>query len=268
MCSFVSLTVKRQKEAMEKIKTKRIESWVELQPFLQVSSVPMVIWCYWAGTHMNENRQRGFEMMQKYMGVPICLITELNINEFIVNGHPFHPAFQYLSPVHQSDYLRIYLLHHYGGGWHDIKPTMVSINPAWDSFKDPDVYLVGKPEIKGGPAKVFNNNGLWMPEYWRELVATNRWVGRAKTPFTYELYNAVNHFLDENMEDLRKNPARNAYDKKKSGFFSGIYSGKNQYPLPYTVFGNLFHPLNYEYRNHFKRTLPFDEIENLGYPYR
>jgi hypothetical protein len=253
---------------MENRKTKLIESMGELKPILQNSSVPQVIWCYWAGSQMNENRQRGFEMMQKYMGAPICLVTELNINEFVVEGFPLHPAFQYLSPVHQSDYFRIYLLHHYGGGWHDIKPTMVNIFQVWDAFNDHEVYLVGKPEIKGGPAKVFNENGLWMPELWNELVATNRWVGRAKTPFSNELYNAINQLLDENIECLKKYPARNAYDKKKQGFSSLISFGKNKYPLPYTVFGNLFHPLNYKYRNNFKRILPFDEKENLGYAYR
>jgi hypothetical protein len=245
-----------------------LKSREELLSLLKNSSVPRLIWCYWSGGPMNGNRLRSFEMMRKYMGVPICLVTDSNIEEFVVEGYPLHDTYKYLSSVHKSDYLRIYLLHHYGGGWHDIKPTKVSYLPSWDEFDNPEIYCVGKPEIKGGPAKVFDQFGLWMPDYWTKLVATNRWVGRANTPFSQELYNEVNQFLDENSEDLKMNPAKHAYDKKKNKLFAWFSGENNRYPLPWTVFGNIFHPLNYKYRQHFKQTLPADETENLGLPYR
>ena len=253
---------------MENNKTIIIRSWNEIKPILNESSVPRIFWCYWAGGPMNGNRLRSLDMMQKYMEVPICMITESNLKEFILEDYPLHKVFNHLSSVHQSDYLRIYLLHHYGGGWCDIKPTEISYLSAWNEFDNPDIYLVGKPEIKKGPAKVFDQNGLWMPKYWRYLVATNRWIGRKNTPLSKELYDAINRLLDENIENLKKNPAKHAHDKKRKRLFPWLYVNKNQYPLPYTVFGNLFHPLNYKYRQHIKQILPFDEIKNLGLDYR
>lgn len=253
---------------MENHKKDLIKSRDEMQPFLLDTSVPRIFWCYWAGGPMNETRLRSLDMMQRYMEVPICLVTESNVNEFVLDEYPLHHVFQYLSPVHQSDYLRIYLLHHYGGGWYDIKPTKMNYLPAWKEFDDPEIYLVGKPEIKGGPAKVFDQNGQWMPTFWSELVATNRWIGRAQTPFSQDLYDAVNQLFDEESKRLEKYPAQHAYDKKKKSFLSFLHSNENQYPLPYTVFGNLFHPLNYKYKQHIKRVLPYDEVENLGLSYR
>jgi hypothetical protein len=250
---------------MDNQEKKIIKTKKEILPFLANNNVPQIIWCYWAGEPMNENRQRSLAMMKDHMEVPICLVTEANIHEFVLEKHPLHEVFPHLSSVHQSDYFRIYLMHHYGGCWHDIKPTKVSYKPAWKAFNDPTIYLVGKPEIKGGPAKVFDGNNHWMPEYWKDLVATNRWVARAYTPFSEELYDAVNRLLDENCEKLKKNPAKHAYDKMKKRFF---FTNKYQYPLPWTVFGNLFHPLNYKYRQNISRNLPFDQVENLGLPYR
>jgi len=248
-------------EPTELIKTKD-----KILPLIHNNPVPKIVWCYWAGGPMNDNRLRSIEMMRDYMGVTVCLITSKNLDSFVVEGFPLHDTFPYLSAVHQSDYLRIYLLHHYGGCWHDVKPIMTNYDRAWKEFDDQNVYLVGKPEIKGGPAKVADKNGVWMPDQWSELVATNRWIGRAGTPLSEELFCDANRFLDEKRENLKKCPAKSAYDKKNEHFWGKFI--KNQYPLPWTVFGNLFHPLNYKFKQHIKRTLPFDEKENLGLPHR
>jgi len=240
----------------------------ELNAILQADEVPRIIWSFWYNGSMNENRTRSFELMKTYLEVPVCLVTKANLHEFVHPEYPIHQAFDYLSDVHKSDYLRIYLLHLYGGGWHDIKPTMVSYKPVWDEFNDSGVYFVGKPEIKGGPAKVNDINGLWMPKYWKYLVATNRWVGRANTPLTQEMFREVILLLDENLNELRKNPARHPYDKKRSLIKRWLRFKKNNYPLQWTVFGNIFHPLNYKYQQNIKRTLPSDVTENLGLPYR
>lgn len=230
-----------------------------------------VVWCFWYDGKMNETRTRSFEMMKTNLGVPLCLITKENIHEFILPEHPLHPAFHYLSDVHKSDYIRIYLLHHYGGGWHDIKPTQVSFTQVWAAFNDPEVYFVGRPEIKGGPAHVYDRDGKWMPDFWPDLVGCGWWVGRPNTPLTNELFLEINNLLDENYETLRKYPAKTPFDKKKKSAFSWlpfVSINKKGYPLPWTVFGNIFHPLNYKYRKHVKNSLPADELYNLGLSYR
>lgn len=230
-----------------------------------------VVWCFWYDGPMNENRTRSLNLMVEKLEVPVCLITRENIQEFVLPDFPLHSAFRYLSDVHKSDYLRIYLLHHYGGAWHDIKPTQVSFSSVWDEFADPDVFLVGRPEIKGGPAKVFDEHGNWMPDCWEHLVGCGWWVGRPGTALSAEMSRNVERLLDENLEMLKKYPAKTPFDRRKKAFVSRLpLIGRlfRGYPLPWTVFGNIFHPLNYKYRHHIRKTLPYDRQYNLGLPYR
>lgn len=62
---------------------------------------------------------------------------------------PLHKAFQYLSPVHKSDYLRAYFMHFYGGGYADIK----HIHFNWFAYFEKlyngpqDKYAIGYHEI-------------------------------------------------------------------------------------------------------------------------
>jgi len=164
-----------------------IESKEQFELLDYQNGIPKVIWCYWAGGPMNPSRAKSFELLVANIGVPVCLINKENVASFIYEKHPLHPAFKYLSAVHQSDYLRAYFLHHYGGGWHDIKATLMNFEKVWDHFSDQNVFLVGKPEEKGGPAKVFDRAGRWMPDYWQELVSAIAWVGKPSTPFSYYL---------------------------------------------------------------------------------
>lgn len=235
------------------------------------NSVPVVVWCFWYQGEMNENRKRSLEMMKLHLGVPIALITKENINEFILPDYPLHPAFHWLSDVHKSDYIRIYMLHHFGGGWHDIKPTNVSFQSSWDLFSDPNVYFVGRAEVKGGAAKVFDHEGRWIPNHWFDLVGCGWWIGRGNTPLSAEMFHGINQLLDNNYEALKKYPAKTPFDKKKKtqfNFFPFRFISGKGYPLPWTVFGNIFHPLNYKYRMHIKNTLPCDQVYNSGLQYR
>lgn len=232
------------------------------------NDVPKIIWCCWFGAEMNDNRKKSLDLMRQYLGADIYLVTPNNISKYLVDKYPLHDSFEYLSDVHKSDYFRIYLWHHHGGGWHDIKPTMTDYSKTWDIFEDPNIHFIGKPEIKGGPAKVYDEHGRWMRDYWQDLVATNRWIGRAHTPLSEKAFNNINALLDENLDLLKKTPARHPYDRKRTGLkkFTKFY--QPDYPLLWTVFGNIFHPLNYEYKDFISRDLPFDIEENLGGKHR
>ncbi len=242
------------------------------------NGIPKVIWCYWAGGPMNPSRAKSFELLVANIGVPVCLINKENVASFIHEKHRLHPAFKYLSAVHQSDYLRAYFLHHYGGGWHDIKATQMNFEKVWDHFSDQNVFLVGKPEEKGGPAKVFDRAGRWMPDYWQELVSAIAWVGKPNTPFSYDLLKNMGAHLDLNFELLKKFPGVHPREKKIEArnalvkFFKTLdfrLKGKNpNYPLQWTFFGNFFHPLNYLYKKNILKVLPADSVKNAGIYHR
>lgn len=242
------------------------------------NGVPKVIWCYWAGGPMNESRTKSFEVLLANIGVTVCLVNRENVTDFVQTKKPLHPAFGYLSAVHQSDYLRAYLLHFYGGGWHDIKATLMNYEKVWDSFSDPNIHLIGKPEVKGGPARVFDQEGRWMPDFWQELVSAIAWVGRPSTPLSHALLQNMEAHLDANFELLKQNPGVHPREKKLEArnpltkiikTMEFRMKGKNpNYPLQWTFFGDFFHPLNYKFKNHISTQLPVDEEKNAGIYHR
>jgi hypothetical protein len=242
------------------------------------NGVPFVIWCYWEGTEMNKNRSQSFTYLQENIGVPVCLLTPNNLSKFILPEHPLPIALKYASIVHRSDFIRAYLMNFYGGGWHDIKATLVSFATCWDLFKDENVFLIGRPESFKGAAKITDENGIYMPDVAADLVSVPAWIARGQTPLSKSIYkNLLNLFL-ENGNLLKKGPAKHPREKyiKPKNFFHKIaiqikylWSGRNpKYPLPWTVFGNIFHPAVYKYRKHVVKTLPADTVKNAGIYHR
>lgn len=243
-----------------------------------INGVPFVIWCYWAGGSMNENRHLSFNTLVDNIQVPVFLINKDNLHQIRLPKHPFHPAFPYLSAVHQSDYIRIYLLHHYGGGWHDIKATEVSYKEVWSEFENPNIYLIGRQERIGGSATVFDEENRWMPDYWADLISVTSWVGRPHTELSQAMMDGIDELLDINLETLKRYPAKHPREKKVINKnivityltkIKNMLTGRNNhYPLPWTVFGNIFHPLNYKFKDHISLTLPRDKIKNAGIYHR
>ncbi|WP_157971996.1 hypothetical protein [Pleomorphovibrio marinus] len=240
--------------------------------------VPKVMWCYWSGGEMVKSRKKSFECLIKHIGIPVFLVNKRNFRRLEVSDIPIHPAFELLSAVHQSDYVRAYLWHFYGGAWHDIKATKVSFSKSWANFKDPEVYLVGRPEYPNGPARVLDNRGRWMPDYWKDLVSVIAWIGRPQTPFSEEVLKNFHFILDQHIDLLRKNPGRHPREKRIEPLHglrrqlikvSYYFRGRDvAYPLPWTLFGNIFHPLNLQFHSHVLKGLPHDKVKNAGMYHR
>ncbi len=254
------------------------------EEFLKIpreNGVPKVVWAFWGGGELNENRLRGITMMRDNLEVPVCLITPEHLQEFVLDEYPLHEGYQYLRALHQSDYMRIYLWHHYGGGWHDVKPTGVSYATAWSPFADCNVHLVGRPEVVGGTAGVYDEKGNWMPDYMELMVSCGWWIGRQRTAFSLDTYQRLHNILDSKLKKLRKCPARYPYDTYKTRYpfdpnkkphltrFERRILRVYNYPMNWAeVFGDIFHPMVYKYNEHVVQSLPYDEEMNLGYGYR
>lgn len=244
----------------------------------RIHGVPQMLWCYWAGGEMSEVRVRSLRHMADHVQVPVFLVTGETFFDLEVSDFPIHPAFLKLSAVHQSDYVRTYLWHHYGGAWHDVKATEIDFSGLWEVFSDDTVYLLGRPETKGGPARVMDSEGRWMPDYWQYLISVIAWIGRPSTPFSAEMMDALNRYLDQHAELLSKYPGRHPREKKiESNTIVGrgikqtyyLFSGRTpQYPIPWTLFGNIFHPLNLQYRGNVATNLPADLNKNAGIYHR
>lgn len=59
--------------------------------------------------------------MKHQTGCNIHLVTVDNIHEYIMEGQPLHPVYEFLSETHKCDILRTYFIYHYGGSYSDIK---------------------------------------------------------------------------------------------------------------------------------------------------
>lgn len=243
-----------------------------------INDVPFVIWCYWEGEEMSGNRKVSFEYLKKNIGVPLGLISPSNLSLFIKENHPLPKSFNKLSIVHRSDYIRTYLMHHYGGGWHDIKATEVSYKEVWQEFANTDIWIVGKKESKKGAAKTTDQQGLYMPNYYQDLISVPSWVARPNTLLSKSILECLERIISENANQLNKHPAKHPREKKlivgnmiKRGFdiLKFIYQKRSlHYPLEWTLFGSAFHPYILKYKKHVSYKLPFDTIKNAGIYHR
>jgi hypothetical protein len=203
-------------------------------------------------------RQKAFASLVNTMDAPVVLVTSENLSRFEVAAYPIHPAFWFLSGNHKSDYLRAYLLHHYGGGYHDIKHRKRGWGDAWSHFKNRNVWIVSRAEKKPGHIGYPVND----VETWRDLLQTSYkelgtmgWViCRKNTPYTRELINHIHSVLDKNMEKLKRFPSpepRCCYRDKPFNF-----APPDSYPLRWLeLMGEKFHPLMYKFKTH----MVFDE---------
>lgn len=198
------------------------------------SKVEEKIYCFWTGDNpITPNRLKGLESMRENLGVPIEFLDRKGIEERILPEAPLHPGYKYLSAVHKSDYLRCYFMHHFGGGYADIKPYTKNNN--WkQSFeyinRFPQIEIIGQHEEKNGIAI----QSLRSDVNAEVFVACGWMICRPKSKFTREWYNRLLQKMDEKMELLKEKPASMPY-------------GGGDYPIGWNeLLGRIYHQLQHE----------------------
>ena len=85
------------------------------------------IYVFWTGNNqMSENRNECLKELIKVSKCNVILVKPEMLNKYILDEHPLHPSFNYLSETHKADYLRTYFMRFHGGGYSDIKKTTES----------------------------------------------------------------------------------------------------------------------------------------------
>ena len=208
-----------------------------------------IIYTFWFGNPMSDNRKRVLQSIIDNSQCKVKLITENNLNEYILPNKLLHPGFEYLSNVHKADYLRCYFMHFYGGGYHDIK----QLNTSWKDYfnklnNDPNLWIIGYKEI--GPHGVVNlpgELGKKLKDNWQKLIGNGCYICKPNTPFTKKWYQMLLKEMDNNLDKLKLNPASNPRD----------HSGMSNYPLKWSqILGDIFHPLCLEFNDHIDNSLP------------
>lgn len=205
--------------------------------------VPRRIFVAWTGENeLTPNRLAALESIRATnAGLDVVLVTTENLHEWVVDGHPLHAAYEHLSVVHRSDYLRAYLLHHHGGGWSDIKRASHGWAPCFDSIDaDPSVWLLGYPEARSRDVAYLGSPlGREMAARYRTIAANCAFIARPRTPFTAAWLEEVEARLDYYARSLARHPAVDPF---------GEGGG---YPMPWSALqGLVFQPLQLRFAEH------------------
>lgn len=212
------------------------------------------LFCFWTDSNpMPPERLKALEGMKR-SGLSVEFITQRNLNDWIIKESPLHPAYPFLSAIHRADYLRVYFMHHYGGGYADIKYINSSWIPSWDNLFDSDKWAVGYREIgPRGVAMVPSISYLRLLWNWKYLIGNGAYIFKPGTDFTNEWLNLSNHFLNNKLVELTSNPAKVPEDYK--GRLDG--DRRSLYPIRWSeLLGNIFHPLCLKYSEMINYDLP------------
>ncbi len=116
------------------------------------------IFGFWTGNNrMSDTRRACWETFGITGLLPTMVMPE-NLEEWVLAGHPLHPAYEFLSPVHRSDYLRPYFMYHHGGGYADIDRQTGSWMPTVARvLRSNRLMGAGYREVRGGTAWLQSN---------------------------------------------------------------------------------------------------------------
>lgn len=221
---------------------------------------PRMLWLFWFGS-LGPVRRRSIDMIMATAGVEVTLLTDLNYTKVLERAklHPLalSPA---LSKVHLSDYLRAFVMHHYGGAYQDVKPTKIDWSDKLAALNnDSNAWFIGAdehPGFKANPAwdVDFGKDGL-LPSYSyvrsksKHCITSNGYyAAKPNTPLTERWLQLVTKKMTHFAASVELHPApKPRCCPPKEHLMNG-------YPIYWTeLHGNLLHPLQTVFCRHVKR---------------
>lgn len=205
------------------------------------------IFCFWHSDNldtMTHLRKTSLDCLYKFTNCNIELITPSKLNDFILKDYPLHPAFEYLSAVHKSDYLRTYFMHFYGGGYADIKV------PGGDWKKAFDDIINNTNTVANGYREEHPSHIAYVDsqKYYDQLIGNGSYICRPQSEYTKRWFDELNSLLDKKLDLLIKNPAKYEYDKAEEG---------NGYPIEWNeILGRIFHKISVDFKDKLLYTVP------------
>jgi hypothetical protein len=236
------------------------------------------IFGFWTGDNvMNDARKRCWDSFP-ITGLEPTLVTPATLADWVVRDHPLHPAYEFLSPVHRSDYLRPYFMYHHGGGYADIKEQTGSWLPAVDHLHNSRRLMgTGYREVRGGTVwlqdhvvggKVYVHSRA-VPPFAAKLVTDamrgfhSLMIGncafyfKPRTLYARLWLREVERRLDLLLPALRLNPPRDIRDRQ-----GGLPGTGSTYPVPWPfLMGDVNGPLALAFSWALSRRLPPPKFE-------
>lgn len=228
------------------------------------------LFAFWLGDNAMSAARRSARESLAVSGLEVAFITRDTLHEYI-DSDRLHPAFWALNLAHQSDYLRCYCMHFFGGGYSDIKWVEQSWRPAVAHIESrDDLWAGGYPEVSAvtvanidhfpaaWPATPLQRGRLklekrWYAAHYTHLMATNALYCKPDTPLTRAWWSELNRRMDGLAPALAEHPAQRP--KEKPG--ERVEGRPSEYPVPWTfLLGSILHPLSYRYRRHIANIVP------------
>jgi hypothetical protein len=178
---------------------------------------------------MSPTRRSCYLQLKQRCECEVVLITPDNLDEYILNDHPLHPAFHGLSETHKSDYLRTYFMHFHGGGYSDVKCTTGSWIRAFNDMKEHE-YCCINGYHEEGPWAIAHPDAV---PHWEYVPGNGAYIVRPRTELTQMWYDAMMQVLDEKSAAILAHPASHPQETVKDG---------RGYPLEWNeLLGHIFH---------------------------
>jgi hypothetical protein len=197
-------------------------SKVKKKTSIILDKAPEVIYVFWTGDNeLTANRKIGLQSIIDKSEVEVCFVTPKNLDQYILEKFPLHPAYEYLSLIQKSDYLRCYFMLHHGGGYADIKPCLNSWKGLFEKLNSSTKWCIGlREKYVGGVPDLKGNIGIDCRKYHNILIRNSGgYVYKPNSPIAQEWMNEIHARLDFFMPELKKNP--------------GDAFGSDNYPIPW-----------------------------------
>lgn len=206
---------------------------------------PEILWAVWAGTNpMTPHKVRLWEQLQEVNSDLDCiLVTPDNLQEFVDGDAPIHPAYEYLSAVHKSDYLRAYLMHHHGGAYADIKPGIRGFKEALiDPLNaDEELWAMGPEALPHHTSPAVGPLGEVQERFVTHQLFPAAFACKPGSSFTAEWFAEVTRRMNYYADVLESHPAADPF------------GSNDDYPVPWVALcGQVMCPLCLKYTDHVK----------------
>jgi hypothetical protein len=221
------------------------------------------IFCAWTGTNsMSAQRIQALWSIYSNTRCPVVFVNRQSLKCWEKTDSPFHPGYEYLSDTHKSDYLRCYLMHHFGGGWTDVKHTTADWRPLFAELRRSSALALGYQELADGIPHLDNPLGDELRKHHLKNIGLCAFIYKRYSNITYDWYRQVHVLMDHCFEELRANPATQPQEVLGMKLPNNTHSN---YPLRWAqILGEILHPITF--RN--KEKLLHGNIAPLFHSYR
>ena len=202
--------------------------------------------CWTGDNNITINRQKSIDIIRQKCNVNLKILYPKDIKEIEIKDSPFHESYEFLSYTHRADYLRMYLMHHYGGAYSDIKITNFDWNPYFDILEESNKFILGYEELCEEHIAINLEDPLaqQIKQNYYNLIGNGAYICKPNTFFTLEWKKRVHKILDLKTDLLKNNPASFPQDHNMAILPNG---NKSNYPLRWAeICGEVFHRLSWE----------------------